>query len=169
MKSEQQESISSAMTNLHTSFAELLARQKVQITELQQQSVANHHVSRMKREVKQDERFDEMMKALMAHQFPTNKQEEKRHEMKSTQHHHEHSTRQRENSNRQSPPAPRRHHKKHSTPAAHHENSTRHHVTTAIPTDTNGLLQQCSAIGCQTSITTINTVPTMINKLPPPV
>jgi hypothetical protein len=81
MKSEQQESISSAMTNLHTSFAELLARQKVQITELQQQSVANHHVSRMKREVKQDERFDEMMKALMAHQFPT-KNKKKRKGMK---------------------------------------------------------------------------------------
>ena len=76
------------MTNLHASCAELLARQKVQITKLQQQSVANHerlmvanHVSRMEREVKQDERFDEMMKALMA-QFPTNKK--KRKGMKST-------------------------------------------------------------------------------------
>jgi hypothetical protein len=76
-----------AKTNLHTWFAELLARQKVQTTKLQQQSVANN-MRRMKREVKQNERFDELMKASLMAQFPTNIIKKNKKGMKSTRHHH---------------------------------------------------------------------------------
>jgi hypothetical protein len=51
-KSELQDIILSSMTKLHALIAGMLAQQKVQITKLQQQSVARS-VARMKQEVKE--------------------------------------------------------------------------------------------------------------------